>query len=295
MEPIPFEIIDQLVQCFGKCFHYKDTLTSFLITCGIEHKLAYKYKDEYKYVWGKKLLGELNETEDGRLKIKRIIVGFYQLRNLPEQVNDKDAGLSALRKLKELIVENQLVIATQKQETLSRHKISQEKEKLVLQRSKKLEELKKIFFDGFSNTNRQEAGYTLEDIIKELFALSDVEYKKSYKTTTQQIDGHFRFEGFDYLVEAKWRADLPNENEIGAFQRKVNTKLESTRGLFFSINGFRNEVVQQFNTNNNIIFFTGEDLTLILEGRVELKDVLIKKIERAAQYGSSLTNVRDLI
>lgn len=126
--------------------------------------------------------------------------------------------------------------------------------------------------------------------------LSNIEYKKSYKTETQQIDGYFRFEGFDYLVEAKWRNDQPNEGEIGTFQRKVITKLESTRGLFFSINGFRDEVIKQFNGNGaNIIFFTGEDLALILEGRIELSDVFIKKIEKAAQYGNSLTNVRDLL
>lgn len=129
-----------------------------------------------------------------------------------------------------------------------------------------------------------------------MFALSNIEYKKSYKTETQQIDGYFRFEGFDYLVEAKWRIDMPNEAEIGAFQRKVVTKLESTRGVFISINGFRDEVIKQFNSNRgNIIFFTGEDLTLILEGRIELREVLVRKIERAAQYGNALTNVRELI
>ncbi len=297
MEPIPFEVIEQLIQCFGKCFHFKDTLVSFLIASGLEQRLAMKYKDEYKFVWGKKLLGELNESEEGRIKIKKIITGFYQLRNLPDsQVADKEAGLSALRRLKELITENKIIIETQKTETVSRHKVSQEKEKILKQRQEKLESIKNLFFGGFSNTNRQQAGYSLEDIIKELFALSNIEYKKSYKTETQQIDGYFRFEGFDYLVEAKWRNDQPNEGEIGSFQRKVITKLESTRGLFFSINGFRDEVIKQFNGNGaNIIFFTGEDLTLILEGRIELTDVLIKKIEKAAQYGNSSTNVRDIL
>jgi len=296
MEPIPFEFIDSLKQCFGRCFYYKDTLVSFLVTCGLEHKLASKYKGEYKFVWAEKLLGELNETEEGRLRIKRIITGFNQLRKLPDaQVADKDAGLSALRHLKELITKNESVVANQKRETISRYKISQEKEKLIQQRASKLESVRNAFYAGFSCPNRQEAGFSLEDIIKDLFALSNIEYKKSYKTETQQIDGHFRFEGFDYLVEAKWRKDLPNESEIGSFQRKVNTKLESTRGLFLSVNDFRDEVVKQFNGKSNIIFFTGEDLTLILEGRIELTEVLVKKIERAAQYGDSLVKVKDLL
>lgn len=119
MEPIPFEVIEQMIQCFGKCFHFKDTLVSFLVACGLEQRLAMKYKDEYKFVWGKKLLGELNESEGGRIKIKKIITGFYQLRNLPDsQVADKEAALSALRRLRELISENKIITETQKTETL---------------------------------------------------------------------------------------------------------------------------------------------------------------------------------
>lgn len=297
IEPIPFDVREQLIQCFGKCFHFKDTLVAFLITCGLENRIATKYKEEYKFVWGKKLLTELNETDEGRIKVKKIISGFYQLRNLPDsQVVDKDAGLSALRRLKELVVENKIVIDNQKKESTSRQNIYQEKEKIVKQREEKLREIRNTFCSCLTSSNRQQAGYSLEEIIKELFALSNIEYKKSYKTDTQQIDGYFRFEGFDYLVEAKWRSDQPNEGEIGSFQRKINTKLESTRGVFFSINGFREEVIKQFDGNGaNIIFFTGEDLSLILEGRIDLHEVLIKKIERAAQYGHSLINVRNLL
>lgn len=88
------------------------------------------------------------------------------------------------------------------------------------------------------------------------------------------------------MVEAKWRKDQPNESEIGGFQRKVNTKLESTRGLFISINGFRDEVIKNFSGQGaNIIFMTGEDLIHILEGRVDFLEALRSKIDKASQYG----------
>lgn len=95
----------------------------------------------------------------------------------------------------------------------------------------------------------------------------------------------FSFEGFDYLVEAKWRKDQPNEGEIGSFQRKVNTKLKSTRGIFISVNGYREEVIEAFNNNTNILLIDGVDLTHLLEGRIELKELLAMKIKYAAQYG----------
>ena len=112
----------------------------------------------------------------------------------------------------------------------------------------------------------------------------------SCRTDTQQIDGHFNFQGFDYLVEAKWRSDQPTEQELGGFQRKVNSQLESTRGFFVSVQGFRTEVAAQFNGHGaNLILMDGRDLIHILDGRSDLRDALKRKIERAAQEGIVFT------
>jgi hypothetical protein len=122
--------------------------------------------------------------------------------------------------------------------------------------------------------------------------LFEIEYRKSFRTETQQIDGHFNFQGFDYLVEAKWRRDQPTEQELGAFKHKVDGKLESTRGLFVSIPGFRAEVVAQFNGRGpNLILMDGCDLIHILEGRIDLRDAIRKKVERAAQEGIAFTRL----
>ena len=98
------------------------------------------------------------------------------------------------------------------------------------------------------------------------------------------------------MVEAKWRAAQPPEQEIGGFKRKVDTKLESTRGVFLSIPGFRDEVVRQFSgERSNILFMTGQDLMYVLEGRVDLRDVLRTKIEKAAQEGRVLMPVSSIL
>jgi len=287
MNSIPYEIILQIIQCFGKCIHYKDNLESFLVSAGINRNLARKYRDDPKYAWGRKLLDELSDTEDGRILQKRLLVEFYKLKKLPDNdVPDRDAGITALRKLKEMINESEIEVKQNKKETISRKQVAINKIKIVEDRKTKLEEIRLMFVNRISCEDRQKTGFDLEDIIKDLFRLSEIQYKKSYRTDTQQIDGYFRYEGFDYIVEAKWRSDHPTENEIGGFQRKVKTKLESTRGIFVSVNGFREEVIKQFNgLGANIIFFTGEDLIFLLEGRVDLKEALNIKIEKAAQYG----------
>lgn len=286
MQNLPYEIKDQIIQCFGRCFHYKDTVETFLRSAGVTRELANKYKNEAKFVWARKVLNELEDSDNGLIIQRRILTDLCKLRNVPEEVPDRNSGLDALRKLKTLANNYNIEYQEQKKEVQQRKNKADKNTLVIQERNKKLEELKSSFFKSITSNDRQGSGYELEDIIKDLFYLSEVEYKKSYKTGTQQIDGHFKFDGFSYLVEAKWRKDQPNEGEIGGFQRKVNTKLESTRGLFLSVNGFREEVIESYNGQGaNIIFMTGEDLTHILEGRIDFIEALRNKIDKASQYG----------
>ncbi len=284
---LPYEIQSQIIQCIGLCFHYKDNVEAFLVSCGVDKKLASKHKALAKFVWARSLLTELDDNENGFVIQRRILTELCRFRNLPDKdAPNPDAGISALRKLKELAVKNKLEIEDENLRRDQRKSMKEEKLRIAQNRAKLMDELKSSFVSAISLANRQKAGYLLEDILEKLFPIFDLDYRKSYKTETQQIDGHFKFEGFDYLVEAKWRADQPNENEIGGFKRKVDTKLESTRGVFISVNGFRSEVVKSFEgAGSNILFFSGEDIMHILEGRIDLDEVMRKKIDKAAQEG----------
>lgn len=284
---LPYEVRTQIIQCIGLGFHYKDNVEAFFISCGVDKKLASKHKDLAKFVWARSLLAELDDNEDGFLIQRRILTELCKFRNLPDKdAPNPDAGLSALRKLKELAIKNKLEIEDEKERSKQQKLMKEEKIRIVQDRAKLLVELNSDFISAVSSVNRQNAGYSLEDILEKLFPIFNLDYRKSYKTETQQIDGHFKFEGFDYLVEAKWRTDQPNESEIGGFKRKVDTKLESTRGVFISINGFREKVIECFEgLGSNILFFSGEDIIHILEGRIDLNEVIRKKIDKAAQEG----------
>jgi Restriction endonuclease len=97
--------------------------------------------------------------------------------------------------------------------------------------------------------------------------------------------GFFTFRGFDYLLEARWRKTQPPIGDLRAFSGKVKAKIESTRGLFLSIPGFRKEVVDEAATLSNLILMDGEELAVILEGRVSLVEGLQIKLDKAAQEG----------
>lgn len=297
MDSLPYEILEAMIQCFGRCFHFKDGVTSFFLSCGVSRELNEKHRDQVKFVWARRVLTELGENDNGRLLQRRILTELCKLRNLPDkEVPDRDAGLEALRNLKELAVKHQLFVQESKKVADNRARLQAERQRLIQQRQEKLESLRKVFNNSIKSDNRQEAGYALEDLLKELFALFEIEYRKSYRTPTQQIDGYFQFEGFGYLVEAKWRQDTPTEGEIGSFKQKVDTKLESTRGIFISIPGYRNTVIEQFSKRGgNIILMDGSHLIEILEGRHDLKDMLKAIIERAAQEGRAYTSVSKLV
>ncbi|TVX14158.1 restriction endonuclease [Streptococcus pneumoniae] len=289
MTKISFEIQQQIIQCFGLCFHYKDTVVSFMQTSGVLNDLILKWKSEPKFVWAKNVINELNKTENGRSIIRRIATEFYKMKNIYDEVQDRDRGLDALRKLKRLIGDTQ---QNKVNETLnnSYHRSRQEmKIQLKQQLLQKIEELKTEYYSLFSSDNPQERGYRLEKIVANLFRINDIDYHDSYRnrTNTQQLDGYFRFEGFDYLVEMKWEKNPVNSSKIASLKQKVDTKLTSTRGLFLSINGFRDEVIQDFsNKDAKILFMDGQELAYILENRISLYEALKVKIIGASKTGN---------
>lgn len=289
MTKISFEIQQQIIQCFGLCFHYKDTVVSFMQTSGVPNDLILKWKSEPKFVWAKNVINEFNKTENGRSIIRRIATEFYKMKNIPDEVQDRDRGLDALRKLKRLIGDTQ---QNKVNETLnnSYHRSRQEmKIQLRQQLLQKIEELKTEYYSLFSSDNPQERGYRLEKIVANLFRINDIDYHDSYRnrTNTQQLDGYFRFEGFDYLVEMKWEKNPVNSSKIASLKQKVDTKLTSTRGLFLSINGFRDEVIQDFsNKDAKILFMDGQELAYILENRISLYEALKVKIIGASKTGN---------
>lgn len=292
---LPFDISEAMIQCFGKCFHYKDGVAAFMRQAGVNPQLIQKYRDEPKYVWARHVIADLSQTEHGHDVLRRLLTELCKLRKVPDDnVPDRDAALNALRELKELALSHDLYVEEKKSGGSQRQELAQKKAEIVAERSKKLRELQKTFSDGLTNPDRQAMGYVLEDLLRELFSLFDIDYRKPYKTAIEQIDGHVNFEGFDYLVEARWRKDQPTFEEINGFRGKVESKLESTRGLFVAVQGVRPEVASAFSGRGcNLIIVDGYDLVQMFEGFVDLRDALKFKIEKAAQEGRAFVSLAE--
>lgn len=296
---LPYEIKAALVQACGRLFWYRDSYRSFLLSAGVPSETYDRYRDQSKYSIARHVIADLERDGDtGFLVLQKLVTEFCKLRDVPTEASDRDAAIKALRDLKSLALEQKLYQEDRGDELRARRQDAAIAAQHVAERAARLEQLCNRYKALLISTESvQERGYALEATLSELFALAEIPYRKSYRTATEQIDGHFSFMSFDYLVESRWRKAPPTEADLGALKLKADKKITSTRAMFVSIVGFRSEVIDEFTrgVTSNMILMDGADLMLILEGRVSLVQALEYKIQKAAQEGVIFAPVRDIV
>ncbi len=148
-------------------------------------------------------------------------------------------------------------------------------------------ELEKLKIDfnrmSASSASPQKRGYEFEQFLNSLFNLFDLDPKCSYKISGEQIDGAFTHDNQDYLIEAKWEAKAMPKSALHAFSGKVKDKLTTTLGLFISISGFADECIRR--ENSNIILMDYQDIIMVIENRIDLKQLIYLKRQHASQTG----------
>ncbi len=163
----------------------------------------------------------------------------------------------------------------------------EKKEKEAQDPNKTLEELKASYISLLQCVfPSQKRGYELEKILQELSKLSAMEVTEPFRVNGEQIDGAIKFDGENYIVEAKWQ-DRESANEpVYQFAGKVEGKMYG-RGLFVSVNGFSKNVVQSLVAGKAIktIFIDGGDLTMVIEGYISFSKMIDKKVKAAQTKG----------
>lgn len=181
---------------------------------------------------------------------------------------------------------------TQEQEEAKKRKV--ESEKKIIQ-SKTLNEeltsLKARFHIMTSGKDPNKRGYELEKFLYDLFLLYELNPKGSFKNYGEQIDGAFTFQGIDYLLEAKWKKQV-DRGELATFCYKVETKFKTAVGLMVTIDGLTKEAISP--DFKSIIVMDVIDIMAILDERISLTDLLVKKKRRASETGNIYVNYTQL-
>ncbi len=142
----------------------------------------------------------------------------------------------------------------------------------------------------------QQRGFKLEALFFDLLHLAEFDHTKPYRTSDgEQIDGHFKYDKFDYLVEVKWIAGPTKQKDLSVSDGKIRGKAQSTRGLFLAANGFDDNAVNKFSGDApRIVLMTGEDLAIILNDTMPIFDVMKAKVDAIVRYGNINFPARDI-
>ena len=220
---------------------------------------------------------------------------FSHLERLEDGVEKAKKAKAAVAALRKLAARYESLVEEQKKAE-ERRKLAREKLQRATAVSAKLEELAKEYHNLISSEEPQKRGYILERILRELFALFDLDPKAAFKIEGNQIDGAFTFQGTDYLFEAKWQEELVGAAQLDSLSGKLSRKLDNTLGLFLSVNGFSEDAVKAHSSGRRVmLLMDGSELMVVIEGRIDLTELLLRKRRHAAQTGNIYLRTHELL
>ena len=159
-----------------------------------------------------------------------------------------------------------------------------------------LKEIKAWYSDLALSKDPQRRGFLLERVLTRLFEVFDLDPKASFRITGEQIDGAFSFDGTDYLLEAKWQKRPVSASELDGLSGKLTRKLDNTLGLFLSVDGYSSDAIETVSSGRRmVILMDGSDLMAVLEGRIALDQLLLRKRRHAAQTGRIYLRVEEIL
>lgn len=132
----------------------------------------------------------------------------------------------------------------------------------------------------------QKRGYELERIFSELLEASGIPMEGPFRIVGEQIDGALKYDGHYYLVELRWRAAKADQQAVAGLYLKVEGKFEA-RGIFISMNGFSQELIQCLPKGKEIkvILLDGMHLANVLSGQYTFQELLEHAISHASLKG----------
>lgn len=287
---IRFDLKEQLVSLSGACFWFWSGYYSFLDSCGVPKSLYLRFPKDNKYSVMRNVL-EVLEEQNKTDVINNIISNFYRLTKVTDKDNlDVKKALKLLEELREMVGNDPIENEIKRQKQSQARTNYQQSVDQVRSKTKKLDEMNNEFIMLTTTTELtpQQRGYKLEDLFFDLLQFSELEYSKPYRTPDgEQIDGHFKYEKFDYLVEAKWINGLIKQKELSIFDGKIRGKAQSTRGFFIAPNSFDENAVNKFSGDApRTILMSGQDLAMILSGQFTFHDAMKAKVDAIVRYGN---------
>ena len=145
-----------------------------------------------------------------------------------------------------------------------------------------------------SQLQPQPRGYAFEIFLRELFEVSGLSPRASFRLIGEQIDGSFELTSDTYLLEAKWTNEQIGAADLHSFHGKLDQKAAWSRGLYISQSGFTKDGLTAFGKGKRVICMDGLDLYEMLDQNIPFGEIVSRKARRAAETGNPFVRVRDI-
>lgn len=284
-------------------YWYKNDLRSFLDKCIYDKSIVINLNwGNYKRQIVSDLVDKLYENQEKYLgDLRRLLHevcsmnSFIHLEQLEDGYKKAQKARESVKVLKD-IVDTHNEKKKEDEDIAKRRKEAAEKLKSNQAVVKKLEEINSIYTKLILSGKPQQRGYELEKIMYEIFSLFDLDPKASFRNIGEQIDGAFELEGTDYLFEAKWQNAPCDASDLDSFNGKIRRKLDNTLGLFMSINGFSEDAVKIHSIGRStMLLMDGADLMAVLDGRIDLVTLIVRKKRHAAHTGNIYLKISEIL
>lgn len=299
----PDNVLRALKKAVVNVFWTKNDLRALFRRCDIPNQLVNDQDwNAYKFFIVDPVFDALNESAEGLGPLRRILVetlrytdGNHLLRYSDGQKRKREAEES-LEHLRVLVEKHDTTLDVERKEQERRRLAEEEragKQSFVQRR----EELRARFLALHAELNRQTSGYGLEELLYQIFGLFELQPRGPFKLAGEQIDGAFVHDGTDFLLEAKWQKEPTNLERLRDLDGAVSSNLDNTLGLFLSVNGFTAQALDRYGQGNRprLVCMDGADLMAVLEGRIDLSDLLRRKRAIASQRGNIFTPVAKIL
>lgn len=202
------------------------------------------------------------------------------------------------------IVDGKDTITKIKQE-LEKERLNHQSEHLahIQEIQRKQAEREKIKIDLFSlfsipDSQSQRRGKFLEGVLNRLFTTDEIIIREAFEVVkepgegiTEQIDGVIEIDGYIYLVEMKWWKDPLGKKEISPHLVNIFNRGHAG-GIIISNSGFTHpaiETCKEALTQKIIVLCELEEMVILLEQKLELKDFFKAKIRTAVTEKNPLS------
>jgi hypothetical protein len=158
-----------------------------------------------------------------------------------------------------------------------------------------LELLKERFMMLHSMSNDRARGPLFVQFLDDLFGLFGAQSWLTFSSDQNLIDGSIDFDSADRAFQATWGQASVAGAQVEEFASRIRIKGGAPLGIFLSINGFPDDVLDATGNSPTFIGVDGADVFLILDQRVRLDELLRHKIRVVEETGSYFVSARSLI